>query len=95
MSDQKDEKEPTSQIIPSGKQQETGFTRFVKTDDVNPDIIKDARINNLQNNLDEVVDGQAEDTVYNSFIHPSENNEKQSIEPINDLKQAIDDQEKI
>ena len=98
MSDKKDENEATSQIIPSGKQQETGFTRFVKTDDENSDIIKDARLNNLQSMSSNDVDEIDPDTVYNSFIHPTEKNANtiiKSIEPIDDLNQAIDDQEKI
>jgi hypothetical protein len=37
-----------SHVIPAGTEQETGLSRFIKTPDENPEEIKDAKLNNLE-----------------------------------------------
>lgn len=45
----KDESEKEeSHVIPAGTEQETGLSRFIRTPDENPEEIKDARLNNLE-----------------------------------------------
>ena len=45
---QDEDEKPAAPVIPAGTEQETGFTRFIKKPDDEPDKIKEARINNLE-----------------------------------------------
>lgn len=46
----KDEPEKEAQVIPPGTVQETGLSRFIRTPDEHPEEVKDARLNNLEEN---------------------------------------------
>jgi hypothetical protein len=42
------EAKPGSQVIPPGTEQETGLNRFIRQPDENPEEVKDAKLNNLE-----------------------------------------------
>lgn len=52
------DKPVSENIIPAGTVQETGFTRFIRKSDEDPEIIRDAKLNNLdgQDENDKPVD---------------------------------------
>jgi hypothetical protein len=46
--DPAEEPKTGSQVIPPGTEQETGLNRFIRQPDENPEEVKDAKLNNLE-----------------------------------------------